>query len=296
MQVIRLLIVGIGLVMILGAGGAYGLRHLQVDLPFAGLLPDAAGDEGAVDAAQPRRPDLPASYTALERNDLRPPLPVDVSYSPVVRDVTSYRMVEGLATVRRASIYDGGTGTEPRPVVVLLHGANRDELSMIDMWDDTADAHGLLLVSLKSDGARWDPNNDDSGLIARALDLAAEDYPIDRERVFMFGHSSGSIYAQLLANRYDGPWVAVAGHAGFVPEGWLIPQDNAPAIRHYLGSFDRLFPLADARQSGQALADMGHFTELVVIQGHTHWFYEGGPQIAEDAWLWFADLVAEPAG
>ncbi|WP_044007100.1 alpha/beta hydrolase [Jannaschia sp. CCS1] len=240
-------------------------------------------------------PQWPAGFIETERADLRPRAPTSLNYTPQVRDVITYRMVDGLS-LRRASAYDGGQGPVPRPVVVLFHGASRDELSMIDMWDETARTHGLVLISLKSGGPSWDPNTDDTDVLARALDAAEADIPIDRSRMFLFGHSAGSIYAQLLANRADGPWLAVAGHGGTLPALWVQARDAAPPMRHYLGSSDGLFAPYDARQSSEVLAAAGHHSELVLIPGHTHWFYEGGPAIAEDAWLWFAEMMAEPAG
>lgn len=296
MHVFRFVIFGLGLVLVLGAGLAAAARHFDVDVPLALLSHDLVPDTApAMARAAAGRPVFPASYTLTERRDLRPRLPSEFDYTPQVRDVATFRIVEGLS-LRRLSLYDGGSGTAPRPVVILFHGASRDELSMIDMWDDTADAHGLLLLSLKSNGATWDPNTDERAVLARALDLVAADYPIDFSRIFVFGHSAGSIYAQMLANRLPGPWLAVAGHGGTVPDTWLEPRDAAPPVRHYLGSSDGLFPPATARQSAEALSRMGHRSELIIIPSHTHWFYVGGPAIAEDAWQWFAELAAGQAG
>lgn len=304
MRVIGALLFGLGLIMILGVGAMIALREgMSVDL--SRFVPQTAEPEAVADAAPApqrlpqiaaaQRPDRPASFNELSRPDLRPNAPADLDYTPQVRDVRTYRTRDGLS-LRRFSVYDGGQGAQPRPVVILFHGASRDELSMIDMWDDTARAHGLILISLKSSGASWDPNTDDTGLLASALDAAEADFPIDRSRMFLFGHSAGSIYAQLLANRTDGPWLAVAGHAGTLPAHWIIEQDTPAPVRHYLGSSDGLFAPHDARQSAQGLADAGHYAELALIPGHTHWFYEGGPAIAEDAWLWFAEMMADPAG
>lgn len=301
MRVISGILFGLGLVLVLGVGASVALRQA---LPAADTAnadtssfraAASSGPQISRRAALPQMPRRPAAFAELERRDLRPDAPASLDYTPQVADVTTYRMVDGIG-MRRVSAFDGGHGPIPRPVVILFHGASRDELSMIDMWDDTARTHGLVLISLKSDGPSWDPNTDDTDLLARALDLAEEDFPIDRSRVFLFGHSAGSVYAQLLANRGNGPWLAVAGHGGTLPAHWVQTRTAAPPLRHYLGSSDGIFPPFDARQSSQALAAAGHYSELVIIPGHTHWFYEGGPAIAEDAWLWFAEMMADPAG
>lgn len=303
MRVIGSLIFGFGLVLVLGVGSTIALRQglpgpeaAIEDVTSVRTVAASAPSASIIrQVAPPQMPEWPSGFTEIQRPDLRPSVPGSFDYTPQVQDVRTYRFAEGFG-LRRASVFDGGQGPIPRPVVVLFHGASRDELSMIDMWDDTARAHGLILLSLKSDGASWDPNTDDTDILARALDAAEEDYPIDRSRMFLFGHSSGSVYAQLLANRADGPWLAVASHGGTLPAHWVQPHDDAPPIRHYLGSVDGIFATHDARLSGQALAEAGHHADLVMIPSHTHWFYEGGPAFAEDAWRWFAEMIAEPAG
>ena len=237
-------------------------------------------------------PHPPAAYITRDRADLRP-APFDgTDYTPTVRNVTTHRIRDGL-TMRRFSLYDGGQGTDPRPVVVLFHGASRDELSMIDMWDDVADANGLLLVSLKSPGGTWDTEADERPLIAAALAQAETSIPVDRDRIFLFGHSAGAIYTQFLANRGPGPWRAAAAHAGTLHPAWMRPNADAPPIRHYIGSSDGIFPTHDARVSAETLAEMGHRSDFMVIPQHSHWFYIGGPAIARDAWAWFDTMAPD---
>jgi acetyl esterase/lipase len=48
-----------------------------------------------------------------------------------------------------------------------------------------------------------------------------------------------------------------------------------------------------SRVAGEALAAAGHDFDLALIPGHTHWFYEGGPDFAADAWAWFTELSAD---
>ncbi len=48
---------------------------------------------------------------------------------------------------RRWYSYHPDTKHGPSPVIMLFHGAGRNGLSMIDMWRDTADQHGLFLIA-----------------------------------------------------------------------------------------------------------------------------------------------------
>lgn len=176
------------------------------------------------------------------------------------------------------------------PLVILFHGAGRDGLSMIEMWKDTAQRHGVALVAPNSWGATWSLDDLAPQFLA---DIASEIAPhdqIDGSRVFLFGHSDGAVYAQVLLNRTQGPWLAAATHGGYAPPDHLRPAQTARPIRMYLGEEDEIFDLDRAREVAGWFARHGSRTELLVIPDHNHWFYEIGPQVADDAWTWFSSL------
>ena len=176
------------------------------------------------------------------------------------------------------------------PLIILLHGANRDGLSMIEMWQQTAAKYQIALVAPNSAGKTWDFDNPDPQFLAGLVAEMAGKYDIDADDIFLFGHSDGATYAELLLNRATGPWRAAVLHAGFAPADWLRPPQVAKPVRLYLGDRDANNPLSAAREVAQALALMGHQSEIVVIPGHDHWIYDIGPQIAEDSWQWLARL------
>jgi acetyl esterase/lipase len=99
--------------------------------------------------------------------------------------------------------------------------------------------------------------------------------------------------AQHLGNDIEGPWRAVAGHGGTFQVSGVRRHANAPPMRHCLCGSDGIFASHDARVAGEALAAAGHDFDLALIPGHTHWFYEGGPDFAADAWAWFTELSAD---
>jgi predicted esterase len=234
-------------------------------------------------------PDAPAAtLTVSERPDLRPDMPTAMTYTPDVTGAESYQILDGV-TPRRWWGYapDGLSG--PAPLILLFHGEGRDGLSMIDMWQGVADENGLVLVAIND--INGDPAEiPDGGFLQDVIGAASAAYPIDRDRMFLFGHSAGAITAQLVANRVIGPWRGVAVHAGYVNPNLLQRIDDAPPIRHYLGTSDRIFDVAGARIAADYMARAGHEYDLILIPGHTHWFYEGGPAFAADAWAWFQTL------
>jgi poly(3-hydroxybutyrate) depolymerase len=176
----------------------------------------------------------------------------------------------------------------PSPVIMLLHGAGRNGLSMIDMWRETADQHGLFLIALDGKDQNWPTEAIFPTILHDILSQAGEVSPIDQEHIFLFGHSNGARYVQNLLNRANGPWRAAAVHAGIGGAGSAIVPEHPKPLRLYLGTRDHIFHTDPARSVAHALAANGHPVELHLIPNHTHWFYDAGPKIAEDAWTWFA--------
>ncbi len=232
---------------------------------------------------------LPGEFMESESLALQPALPASTNYAPVVHGATEHSLRDGFR-FRRWHAYVGDGGSGARPTILLFHGAGRTGLSMIDMWQEVADQHGLILIALDGRDSNWDAARPEGHIIHDLLADAAETYPVDEDGIFLFGHSAGAIMAQMLANRVSGPWRGIGVHAGYVHPAWLHPIDNAPPIRAYLGTEDAIFSTENARIAGQMMAQSGHDYQLVLVPGHTHWFYEGGPTFAADAWDWFSTL------
>ncbi|MCU0855518.1 MAG: hypothetical protein MUF63_11585 [Rhodobacteraceae bacterium] len=271
----------------------YYLALIAVGMAFviavsAAVIPERRTETVLAADAPAEEPVPPGRYRVTERPDLKPPYPSSQDYEPIVRDTTRHR-IRVRTLPRSYELYVGGLGAQPRPAIVLFHGAGRTAASMIDMWDDTADRYGLVLVSLDAGSRGWSLDPPETEFVLAALDDAAAAYPIDHEQVYLFGHSNGAIAAQVVANRGTGPWKAVAVHAGYANPDLLRPKREAPPVRHYLGTSDGIFAPGHARIAGQRMAEAGHDFELVLIPEHSHWFYLGGPAFAEDAWRWFAE-------
>lgn len=177
----------------------------------------------------------------------------------------------------------------PMPLVILLHGAGRDGLSQIEMWRETADLHGVALVAPNSFGQSWDLADPEPAFFAQIVETIAGFHNIDRNRIFLFGHSDGAAYAQLLLMVTQGPWRAAALHAGYAPSVTSMAGLVKP-YRLYIGENEQIFSVSQARAIGQKRAAQGQPNDLILIPRHDHWFYSIGSQIAEDVWGWFASL------
>lgn len=204
------------------------------------------------------------------------------------------RSIKHWMGARRYHVYVGRKAdmSEPKPAVFLLHGSQRTGASMIDMWARVADQYGLVLIAPDSSSRKgWSGWFDPASFFENLIDDAATQYGLDRERLYLFGHSSGGVRATLLAQDGTLPFRAVATHAGF-PSASKIDSGNGgrtprPPICHFLGDKDHLFSVEAAKATSEALKDAGHDTLLMVVKNHTHWYYYVGPSINEKAWWFF---------
>ncbi len=259
--------------------------------------PPAVADAPASTAAAPPRPAValpPASFVQREVMGLRGRPATEPSYQP------------SAAITAAASWYRNGVqriwyelapgATPPRALVVLLHGAGRNGLSMLEMWESTARRAGLVLVAPDAPGAEWDRNRAGIDAIRRATEDAAARHGVPADRIFLFGHSDGAAMAQWLLTQDGTPWRAVAVHGGFAAPEDLAGQGAGRPFRIYLGTRDPQFTPGPARASGSAMAARGHPSDLLLIPDHGHWFYTIGPQIAAHGWMWFATFLDPVAG
>ncbi|MBF9032719.1 hypothetical protein HKCCE2091_00560 [Rhodobacterales bacterium HKCCE2091] len=268
----------------------FTILTVVVALCLAGVLAVALVPSLSVDEAllTPESASVsPATYSERDDGDLRRAATRTVYTPPLIAGAETHSLLNGLRPTDWVG-FAPGEAEGPRPMVILFAGANRSAMSMIDMWQATARENGLVLVAIEGDTSSGrDP---EPVFINRLLDAALDRYDVDRSRIYLFGHSAGAVRAQVIANRVVGPWRAVAVHAGYPSPDWVHAVEGGAPVRHYLGTSDAIFNPASARSVGQYLAFNGHPFELVLIPGHTHWFYDIGPVIAADAWDWFESL------
>ncbi|MEP3348109.1 MAG: hypothetical protein ABJN34_17065 [Litoreibacter sp.] len=232
-------------------------------------------------------PPQPQPFTEIDGAALSVPHPGVATYSADTSLGRKHYFIDGIRP-RSFIAYKGRSATENAPAVILLHGAGRNGYSLVEMWKETADKEGLLLLGLNAKFGGWKVN--DAKAVLSLIPQAQKHYGIDTDNILLFGHSAGAIMSQVFANRINGPWRAAATHGGYAMPNSFIPIEGGVPIRAYLGSSDQIFYPVAARETAQSMAQNGHPSELVLIPHHTHWFYKIGPSIAKDTWAWFAQL------
>jgi predicted esterase len=160
------------------------------------------------------------------------------------------------------------------PLIVLLHGSGRDGKSLIDPWTSLAKKEGIVLVAPDAMTPQgWRVPDDGPDFLHDLVELLANQIEIDRQRVYIFGHSAGAGHGLVMALLESEYFAAVAVHAGMLPESSYQMLDRAARktpIAMWIGTEDALFPLAVVRATRDALKAHGFHPELTELAAHTH--------------------------
>lgn len=158
------------------------------------------------------------------------------------------------------------------PVVVALHGAGGNEHMFLEAYGAgrlaaLADAMGFVVISPSTPAVAADP-----GALDALLDAAHQEHPIDRDRVYLVGHSMGAGAAWSLATRQPETVRAVACIAGPCGGG-VAPGTGAqlPPLLAIGGALDPLAAPDRMRAAVEAGVGEGVEAELRILetQGHT---------------------------
>src|SRR5438128_5576660 len=176
----------------------------------------------------------------------------------------------------------------PAPLIVLLHGSNRNGLSLVEKWKELAEKEGIILVGPdSSDSARWSLDSDGTEFLNELIALVKSTHPIDSRRVYLFGHSGGAIMAILISLLESEYFAATAIHAGLLDPGDYRFIDYAKRkipFAIFLGDRDLLFPFSQVAATRDVLKARAFPVELTKIANHDHWYYDLAPRINQSAW------------
>ena len=190
-------------------------------------------------------------------------------------------------------------GAKRLPVIVYLHGYN-SELNKLN-WQaipqsllDQCDRYGYYLVAPFARS-----NTDFQGVgevdVIQVLRLLTKQYPVDIERVFLFGYSMGGMGAFTIGGHTPDIWagvVAVSSRADYYLWQGLDRAKVEPYKRHlidaefgasmpgnfralpvlmYHGGADRLVKVEQPRRFAATLEKMGADVTLLELEGEDHW-------------------------
>src|SRR5690349_21136305 len=102
----------------------------------------------------------------------------------------------------------------PAPLIIALHGrfSSAQALHAISHLSGVAEANGAIVAYPETQGASWNDGGfgplartetppDDDAFIDAAINAIAQEYALDRQRIFLVGYDSGGAMAYALACR-----------------------------------------------------------------------------------------------
>ena len=182
------------------------------------------------------------------------------------------------------------------PLIVGLHGFGRpyDWIMSYDGYVDMAERDGYILVTPKGYHPRaWYGSrgpgiptlrgDDDSAAlpenlgalseqdVMNVLHLATEEFNVDPDRIYLWGHSMGGAGTYHLAAKYPQVWAAL-GVAAPAPS---VSPDQLASFRHIpilvlQGDQDRAVPVARTREWVARMRELGMEHVYIEIEGGDH--------------------------
>jgi len=207
------------------------------------------------------------------------------SVSAAKDDITK-ELITSNGKTRAYYLYVPSTVKAPAPLLVTLHGSNRNGITLVEKWKDYAKKEGIILVGPDASNARgWGSPQDGPDFLHDLVEELKTKHPINPRRVYLFGHSAGgsfSLHMALLESQY---FAAAAIHAGALTDLDLIEQATRKIpISIQIGDSDPLVPLKIVRATSDALKEAGFTVALVEIANHDHWYYDKASKFNQTAW------------
>lgn len=177
--------------------------------------------------------------------------------SPIVIKLS----LEGQA--RQALIFNQG-GAAARPLVIVLHGADRSNRDIFDLtdWPNQARTHGFVLIAPQGENKQWNDGReqtasgqvshaDDVAFIEALIAFARSNYQINPQRVFLAGISNGGLMTFRFACEHPEELAAIAPSIAKLPRTVAGSCKAKPALPLFLtvGTADPLMAYEGAPTS-----------------------------------------------
>jgi poly(3-hydroxybutyrate) depolymerase len=204
-------------------------------------------------------------------------------------DITKELIVsQGKTRAYYLYVPDKLSASKPVPLLVVLHGSNRNGITLVEKWKDLASKEGFIVVGPDASNlASWRTPEDGPDFLHELVEALKAKYPVNPRRVYLFGHSAGAghaLYMSLFESQY---FAATAIHAGALPRQSYSYIDDAKRkipVAIWVGTVDQSFPLPVVRATRDAMNERGFSVQLTEIPNHDHWYYDLAPKINKEAW------------
>lgn len=180
----------------------------------------------------------------------------------------------------------------PAPLLIVLHGAGGDENMFFEGYGagiikQIADQKGLLIVSPSTNKFGGDPKNLD-----RLIAALSRHYHIDRQRIYVLGHSMGAGATAALARARPETIAAACCIAG---GGSYQSKTGISPMLAIVAELDAVIPAKGLQSSAEKAAAAGAPVELRLMPGFGHTLVVGTVLPGAVDWL-LEHSLPPPAG
>jgi predicted esterase len=187
------------------------------------------------------------------------------------------------------------------PLLITLHGSGRDGRSLVERWRPLAKQERIVVAGPDAINRQgWQIPADGPDPLYFLVDEISATVPIDKRRVYLFGHSAGAVFGLSLGLLESEYFAAVSVHAGAlndqVGDVALKAATRRIPYQIQIGTNDSFFPLARVRATRDRLEAAGFPVVYSELAGHTHAYYDRAASINKDAWAFLSShqLASDP--
>lgn len=163
-------------------------------------------------------------------------------------------------------------GDQPRPLLIVFHGAGGDENMFLDAYGNglikrIADARGILVASPLTTpfaGAAG------PAALGRLIETMQATYPIETTRIYALGHSMGGMTVAGLARAPDSPLAAAVCLNGFSWPAQSSTPAGTPPLLVVSGELDPLSSPARMEAGVRTATEAGARVEYRTVRHHGH--------------------------
>jgi poly(3-hydroxybutyrate) depolymerase len=170
---------------------------------------------------------------------------------------------------------------------------------MIDAWKKLASKEQFIVAAPDSyDASNWSTEADPPEFLHAVVEQVKARHAFDENRIYLFGHSAGAVYALMLAVIDSHYFAATALHAGAVPpesNNLFSYAERRMPIAIWVGDHDPFFPLDAVTATKRGFESNGFHVELSVIPGHDHNYYAISDEVNSKAWNFLKKAQLEQA-
>ena len=173
----------------------------------------------------------------------------------------------------RIYVPTGYSNTKPFPLVIALHGMGGDENSIFEYgngaFKQEAEKHGYIVVCPKGRKPASMYLGDAQKDVLDVLEAVERDYSVDRNRVYLTGHSMGGFGTWSIAIDHPDLFAAIAPISGGGNPARVAAIVHIPALIIH-GDADKTVPVQRSRDMVDASKKAGEEVKYLEVAGGSH--------------------------